>query len=65
MVKSENEIRERIKELESILHHEETMFYDETYSRFKNDILMRAFNIESQLSALHYVLGEEYKYKHL
>lgn len=65
MVKSENEIRIRIKELESKLRENEVIYpslSNDIYAQ--NKMLMQSFNIESQLEALYYVLGEPYIYKH-
>jgi hypothetical protein len=65
MVKQENEIRERINELNTELRHNEEAYPSIRDPFIKNRILMQSFNIESQLYALHYVLGEEYVYKHI
>ena len=78
---TENEVREKIKELEELLKEYERMYYslDPIYSEspygmisedwgkesMRRKILMRAFNIESRLAAYHDVLGEEYFYKHM
>lgn len=60
---SENEILERIKELEIQLKQCEALY--ETRNIYnQNRALMAAFNVESQLDALHFVLGEKYVYKH-
>lgn len=65
MVKSEEEIRNRIKELESNLKRNETIYgtFPDEFSNRR--ILIQSFNIESQLYALYDVLGEKYKYKHM
>lgn len=60
---SENDIAERIKELEEHLKLCEELYatgnmYD------KNRALIAAFNTESQLDALYYTLGKKYVYKH-
>lgn len=65
-MKSEAEIREYIEQLEKNLKINE-----ELYPKLCNDyfcgprLLRQSYNIESQLYALYYVLGIEYKYKHL
>ena len=65
MVKSESEIRKSIRSLEIKLQENETRFMSSTDIFLKNRLLMQSFNIESQLYALHFVLGETYKYKHM
>ena len=60
---SENEIIERIKELETRLKLCEELYA--TGNRYnQNRALMAAFNTESQLDALFYCLGKKYTYKH-
>jgi hypothetical protein len=60
---SENEILERIKELEKQLKLcEELYATGNIYNQ--NRALTTAFNVESQLDALYYVLGKKYVYKH-
>jgi len=60
---SENEILERIDELEKQLNLAE-MLYATGNIYDQNRALMSAFNVESRLDALHYVLGKKYVYKH-
>lgn len=60
---TENEIRDRIKFLEEGLQLVELGLYSENIYR-KNRALVSALNVESQLDALHFVLGEKYVYKH-
>lgn len=62
---SELEVKERIDTLETQLRINETLFeaYTDVYT--KRRITQLVFNIESQLQALYYVLGQEYTYKHL
>ena len=55
---SEEGIKLRIKVLERILDNQAKML-DLGYE----DNSMRIYDIESQLYALHYVLGVQYKYK--
>lgn len=64
MVMNECYIRKRIAELEDLLKTNEILYRADAPLTSRK-ILMQSFNIESQLQALHYVLGEEYKYKHL
>lgn len=63
-VLQETEIRNRIAELESKLKQNEELYKT---ARCPDDmrILTHSFNIESQLYALHWVLGEKYTYKHM
>jgi len=61
-MKTEAEIRERIHELENLLRRNEILHRE--MPAFRQRILLESFNIESQLYALYYVLGEEYEYKH-
>lgn len=63
-VLNESEIRNRIEELETKLKANEELYKTATYPYDKR-ILMNSYNIESQLDALHYVLGEKYTYKHM
>lgn len=60
---TENEIVERIKELEIQLKLCEALYATGNIYN-QNRALMAAFNVESQLDALHYVLGKKYVYKH-
>ena len=63
MVKQEKEIRERIDYLNSRLQQNEEAY--KTADIFVKDrLLVQSYNIESQLEALHFVLGERYVYKH-
>lgn len=66
---SENKVRERIKQLEDELKSNEERYYSlnpnsYTENEIRRNILMKCYNIESQLDALYYVLGEKYFYKH-
>ena len=60
---SENEIVERIKRLQ-----EQLKLCEELYAMGnicdRNSILVVVLNRESQLDALHYVLGKKYVYKY-
>ena len=60
---SENEIVERIKELQEQLKLCEEL-YKIGYIYDRNRALVAALNRESQLDVLHYVLGKKYVYKH-
>jgi len=60
---SENEIIERIEELEKQLKLAE-LLYKSANVYDQNRALMAAFNVESQLDALYFVLGKKYVYKH-
>lgn len=65
MIISESEIRTRIKELESKLQENEDIYPSLSHDLYaQNKMLVQSFKIESQLEALHYVLGESYIYKH-
>lgn len=60
---TEEEIRGRIKFLEERLQLVELMWYSgNIYTR--NRAIVSALNVESQLDALYFVLGEKYVYKH-
>ena len=66
---SEDKIKGRINELESILDSNEKLFYSlNSYNYYENEIkrniLWKCYNIESQLEALYYVLGKQYVYRH-
>ena len=65
MVKTESEIRLRIKELELKLQENENIYKLLSDEYLKRKMLMQSFNIESQLDALYFVLGESYAYKYL
>ena len=60
---SENEVRERIKELEEQLKHSEETLKSLVLSvhteESRRTAMMICYSIKSQLSALHYVLGDE------
>lgn len=67
---SEDEVRKRIKELEVQLTSNEEMYSlsntdSYTDNEIRRRILMKCYNIESQLDALYYVLGKQYLYKHM
>ena len=62
---SEEEIRECISNLEKKLKENETLFATSEDIFLKRKLLTNSFNIESQLYAFYYVLGEKYVYKHL
>ena len=66
---SEDKIKERINELESILDSNEELFHSlNSYNYYENEtkrnILFQCHSIESQLEALYYVLGKQYVYRH-
>ena len=66
---SEDKIKGRINELESILDSNEELFHSlNSYNYYENEIkrniLWKCYNIESQLEALYYVLGKQYVYRH-
>lgn len=65
MVRSEEEIRECISNLEKKLKENENLFAATEDIFLKQRLLTNSFNIESQLYAFYYVLGERYEYKHL
>ena len=60
---SENKVRERIKELEEQLKHSEDTLKSLSVSvhteESRRTAMMVSYSIKSQLSALHYVLGDE------
>lgn len=60
---SENEVRERIKELEEqLIHSEETLkslVVSVHTEESRRTAMMVSYSIRSQLSALHYVLGDD------
>lgn len=60
---SENKVRERIKELEEQLKHSEDTLKSLSVSvlteESRRTAMMICYSIKSQLSALHYVLGDE------
>lgn len=60
---SENKIKERIEELEKQLKLAEELYATGNIYNQKR-ALMSAFNTESQLDALHFVLGKKYVYRH-
>lgn len=67
---SEKEVRERIKYLEALLTDNEELYSlsntdSYTGNEIRRKILMKCYNIESQLDALYYVLGKKYIYKHM
>ena len=66
---SEDKIKERINELESLLDANEELFHslnsDNYYeNETKINILWKCYKIESQLEALYYVLGKYYVYRY-
>ena len=63
MVLSEIEIEKRIEELETQLKLAEILYTSRNIYA-QNRALMIAFNVESQLDALYFVLGKKYVYKH-
>lgn len=67
MIIDECDIQKYIKELEELLKRNELLYANPQFQSdaFKNRLLMQSFNIESQLYALHFVLGKEYTYKHM
>ena len=67
---SEKEVRERIEYLEVTLINNEELYSlsnTDSYTDYevRRKILMKCYNIESQLDALYYVLGEKYIYRHM
>lgn len=60
---SENEVRKRIKELEEQLNHIEGTLKSLSVSvhteESRRTAMIAYYSIKSQLSALHYVLGDE------
>ena len=67
---SETEVRERIEYLEVLLTNNEELYSlsntdSYTDNEIRRKILMKCYNIESQLDALYYVLGKKYIYKHM
>ena len=65
MVIDENKIRERIKYLEDKLQENADLYPVLDDAFLKRRLTQQSFNIESQLYALHYVLGEDYEYKYM
>lgn len=62
---TEEQIKERIEYLEAELKENEESYKVTTDFFFKRRLLTQSFNIESQLDALHFVLGINYEYKHM
>ena len=65
MIISEDKIRKRIEDLKERLQENADSYPSVEDPFFQKRLMMQSFNIESQLYALHYVLGEDYKYKYM